>query len=265
MAQQQHKDWKLQSFINSLVNELDKARDTLAYKGLNQPLSYDVKNLSLDLQLFPHYDGREVRFRNARSGDVGASKISLQLGSISDRQIRETTRPPITKDDLTLDEVEEIEPEVKDSLEKVGIRSVRDLEQLENRNVPVEEVVRQVANTDSNYNDLASRLKKLRGDFSHQQQLSAQMELRKQQPPIIKKAAIERQGEDAMLVLQGSNLALQSDFTPVIKINGRQQKILHADDTSLKIQCPMSEFHSEGVSFEAMLDPHAIVQSTIKV
>ena len=54
--------WQLEDFVDSLVVELDKTRETLAVKAVNKPLSYSVKEVSLDLQTFPSYDGDQVRF-----------------------------------------------------------------------------------------------------------------------------------------------------------------------------------------------------------
>lgn len=39
--------WNLESFVDALVVELDKTRETLAVKAVNRPLSYSVKDLSL--------------------------------------------------------------------------------------------------------------------------------------------------------------------------------------------------------------------------
>src|SRR5512134_3142523 len=95
--------WKLNSFLDSLILELDRAQDTLALKGINRRLTYTVRDLNLELQLFPEFDGRELRFTTAGPGESGAARIAFQLGSITDRQIRETTKEPPTKDDITID------------------------------------------------------------------------------------------------------------------------------------------------------------------
>src|SRR5688500_16843663 len=94
--------WNLQSFLDSLIVELDRAPDSLACKGLNRPLAYTVKGVSLDLQIFPHYDGRRVRFVTAQPGQDGASGIKLELGSITASHIRETTAKPTDRDEVAL-------------------------------------------------------------------------------------------------------------------------------------------------------------------
>ena len=65
--------WKLNSFLDSLILELDRAQDTLALKGINRRLPYTVRDLALELHLFPDFDGRDLRFITA--GPVGVGTI----------------------------------------------------------------------------------------------------------------------------------------------------------------------------------------------
>src|SRR5882672_6598183 len=127
MATEGNRAWKLQSFLDSLVVELDRAQDTLALKAVNRPLTYTVKDVALDLQIFPAYDGEAVRFTTAAAGQTGASKITVTLGSITDRMIRESAPAPPTGDDVLLDDVKEIDPETRRTLSAVGVKSAKDL------------------------------------------------------------------------------------------------------------------------------------------
>src|SRR5687768_14209639 len=95
--------WNLEAFLDSLIVELDRARDTLAVKGVTRPLTYSVQDLDLELQIFPQYDGEEVRFVTAQPGESGASGLKIQLGSITSRSIKETTREPTSKDDVEIE------------------------------------------------------------------------------------------------------------------------------------------------------------------
>ena len=90
--------WNLESFLDSLIVELDKAQDTLSFKGITRRLTYTVKDVGLDLQIFPQYDGRKVKFVTAQPGDAGASKISIQLGRspIARSRRRRRNRPAKT-------------------------------------------------------------------------------------------------------------------------------------------------------------------------
>ena len=62
--------WQLEDFVDSLVVDLDKTRETLAVKAINKPLSYTVKEVALDLNIFPSLRRRpgEVRDGAARAG-----------------------------------------------------------------------------------------------------------------------------------------------------------------------------------------------------
>src|SRR6266542_356144 len=126
--------WNLESFLDALIGELDKAQDTLALKGINRPLTYTVKDIALDLQIFPVYTGDGVLFSTARPGEGGSSKVSIQLGSISDRQIRETTKSPVSKDDVTVDMIPDFDENTKKSLKKIGVKAASDLERMEQKN-----------------------------------------------------------------------------------------------------------------------------------
>src|SRR5215813_1897267 len=94
--------WQLEDFVDSLVVDLDKTRETLAVKAINKPLSYTVKELALDLNIFPSYDGERVKFITAQPGQQGASKVTIQLGSITDQQVRATSKIPAGKADTKI-------------------------------------------------------------------------------------------------------------------------------------------------------------------
>src|SRR5262245_31911769 len=113
-----NRPWNLESFLDALIFELDQAHDTLAVKGQNRKMTYTVMDMALELQLFPTFDGEAVRFRTAQPGDVGASKVSIQLGSIRDNQIREVARKPISRDEISVEEID-IPDEEKRELKKL--------------------------------------------------------------------------------------------------------------------------------------------------
>ena len=125
-----NKEWNLESFIDSLVIELDKAREILAVKAINRPLTYTVKDVGMDLNLFPTFNGSEVRFVTAQPGQTGASKLSIQLGSIRDQQIRQTSKEPMTRDNISIEAID-MDPEIKRELRTMGVSSINDLEKIE--------------------------------------------------------------------------------------------------------------------------------------
>ncbi len=45
MASSNNRSWNLETFLDSLIFELDKAQDTLSVKGMNRKLTYTVKDM----------------------------------------------------------------------------------------------------------------------------------------------------------------------------------------------------------------------------
>lgn len=236
--------WNLESFLDSLIIELDKARETLAVKAINRPLTYTVKDVALDLQLFPRFDGKQVKFTTAKPGETGASKVSIQLGSITDQQIRATTKKPISKDDISIDIIEDIDEEAKESLRKIGVSSVTDLQNIEEKNVDLEKV----SNKKVSYSNLANILKKARrGDA----------------PPVLKTVSIARNSEEPVLVLKGKNLAVDQSFKPVAVLNEKLAKVLSANDSEIKVKLNETQMNQGDNQLVMTLDPYAIFKINI--
>ncbi|HAA13052.1 MAG TPA: hypothetical protein DCE41_15715, partial [Cytophagales bacterium] len=217
-----NKSWDLRSFLDSMIFELDQARDTLAIKSINKPLTYTVKDLNLDLQLFPEYDGKQVKFVTAKPDQRGASRINISLGSITDRQVRETSKIPVAEaDDIALDEVPDLDEETKDTLKKIGVQSVQDVEELERKNVNLN----QVAGFNTNVGELAEKLRKLRGLKSKTQALTEAQNLRHEQPPQVTRIGMRREGDQALIALSGHNLALAEDYAISATLNDRPIRV----------------------------------------
>lgn len=246
-------NWNLESFLDSLILELDKAQDTLSLKGVTRRLTYTVQDVSLDLQIFPKYDNGKIRFSTAQPGDTGASRLSIQLGSITDRQIRETTREPIGRDDIAIDGLEELDPEVRDSLKKVGVNSARDLERLEQRNVDVEKVVKDKTGGEKtrSYKDLANLINKAR---------------RKRLPPSLSSVKALTSGAKTELTLSGTHLALAQGLEtfPLALLNDEPVTITGASETEMQLAVD-NELLKPGVNrLKVALDPYALMTVEIR-
>lgn len=233
--------WKLNSFLDSLILELDRAQDTLALKGINRRLTYTVRDLSLELQLFPDFDGRELRFTNAGPGDTGAAKIAFQLGSITDRQIRETTREPPSKDDIAIEVVDDIDDDTKRELRKIGVTTVNDIERMERSNVDMKR-----ASDGVSYNKLANILNRTK---------------RRQFAPAVAKAVLVGKEPEPVLALQGSNLATAAsigDF-PIATLNDTPVRVVNATSREVRIALTPGLLR-EGVNeLRVALDPYAVI------
>lgn len=237
--------WNLESFLDSLIVELDKARETLAVKAINKPLTYAVKDVNLEMQLFPRFDGKKVEFVTAEAGQTGASKIAIQLGSITDQQIRKTTKKPISKDDVSLEVIDEIDEDTKDSLRKIGVTSVDDLAEIERKNVDLEKVSRKKVN----YKNLATLLQKAkRGKY----------------PPRIRRASFSVAQGKPVLVVEGDNLALDRNYQPVAVVNGHLADLIASSRSQLTVEVDSTLASEKGHELIMALDPFTVFKVNIQ-
>jgi hypothetical protein len=237
--------WQLEDFVDSLVVELDKTRETLAVKAINKPLSYTVKEVALDLNIFPTYDGDQVTFVTAQPGQQGASKVTIQLGSITDQQVRATSKAPAVKNEIPLDDIG-VDKKTKKKLRKLGVTSADDLKQLEKKNVDIAKV----SDSDIDYKTLANQIEKSR---------------RSQDPPRVKSAVLSRdEGGAPYLLIEGENLAVNPRFHPVAVINERLAEVLSANEKAIKIQ--ITGDHNLSATNEVILtvDPFAVLRMDLK-
>jgi hypothetical protein len=236
--------WQLEDFVDSLVVELDKTRETLAVKAINKPLSYTVKELALDLNIFPSYDGDTVSFVTAQPGQTGASKVSIQLGSITDQQVRATSKLPAVKSDVKIDEIG-VDKSTRKKLRKLGVQSVDDLKQLEKKNVDLQKV----SDIDIDYKALANQIQKAR---------------RGQNPPKVGSVSLSVDDDRPYLLVRGENLAVDPGFQPVAVVNRALAEVVSSSDTEMKIG--ITGEHGFAASNEVILafDPFAVMRVNVK-
>ena len=233
--------WKLNSFLDSLILELDRAQDTLALKGINRRLTYTVKDLNLELQLFPDFDGKDLRFTTAGPGESGAAKIAFQLGSITDRQIRETTREPPTVDDITIDVVDDIDDQTKQELQRIGVTTVRDIERMEKSKVDLKR-----AGGSVDYTKLANIINRTK---------------RRQNAPSVAKALLVDADGSKQLSLEGSNLATTASAGefPLASINGVPVRIVAASARDVRMAIDEGVLRDGVNELRVALDPYAVI------
>src|SRR5262245_29585964 len=209
--------WKLEEFVDSLVVELDKTRETLAVKAINKPLSYTVRELALDLNIFPSYDGDEVSFVTAQPGQQGSSKVTIQLGTITDQQVRATTKTPGLKDEVDLADVQ-VDKKTRKQLRKYGVTSASDIKQIESKNVDL----RKATDNTIDYTQLANQIEKSRRGTT---------------PPRVQAASVSMSDDDEpMLVIRGENLAVNPMFQPVAVVNSVLADVVSSSDSEVMIR-----------------------------
>lgn len=236
--------WQLEDFVDSLVVELDKTRETLAVKAINKPLSYTVKEVALDLNIFPTYDGDQVRFVTAQPGEQGASKVTINLGSITDQQVRATTKTP-TKSDVTIDRID-VDKKTKKQLRKLGVNSVGDLKQIEQRNVDLESVT----NDEIDYSKLSNQIQKSK---------------RGEKPPLVKSVSLSMDDEhQPILHIKGRNLAVDPTFRPVAAVNGVLADVLSGDANEMKVRLGRQHRLGRDNGLILTFDPFAVVKVNVR-
>src|SRR2546421_2007703 len=237
--------WHLEDFVDSLVVELDKTRETLAVKAINKPLTYTVKELALDLNIFPSYDGDQVRFITAQPGQQGASKVTIQLNSITDQKVRATTKSPAAKSDLKIDDID-VDRATKKKLRKLGVNSVDDLKQIEKKDVDL----KKVADNEIDYTKLANQIQKSK---------------RSQTPPRVNAVSLSHDENDGpCLIIKGENLAVNPNFPPVAVINQSLAEVMSSSDKEMKIQLADTEKLLENNEVILTFDPFAVMKMNVK-
>lgn len=243
----ENRPWQLESFVDSLIMELDKAQDTLAVKGVNRPFTYTVKDLALELQLFPQFDGDVIRFSTAKPGESGASKVKIELGSVSAGQIKEITKNPITRDDVAVEQIAEIDEDTKRTLRKMGVTSGKDLERMERKNI-----------------DLA-KVSKNRIDYTRLANLINQSR-RRDAAPAVDKVSLGKSGDRWLLTLNGNNLALASavEEFPAALLNDQPVEVITATPQQLTIAVSPDQVQKTSNQLTVALDPYSVIRMQIK-
>jgi hypothetical protein len=237
--------WQLEDFVDSLVVELDKTRETLAVKAINKPLSYTVKEVALDLNIFPSYDGDQVRFITAQPGQEGASKVTIQLSSITDQQVRATSKVPGAKNDINIEDIN-VDKATKKKLRKLGVNSVDDLKQIENKNVDL----KKVSDNEIDYTQLANQIQKSKRD---------------QNPPKVGAVSLSRDENNVpYLLIEGENLSVDPGFRPVAVVNETLAEVMSSSDKNVKIQITGDHDFSDNNEVILTFDPFAVVKVNVK-
>jgi len=120
----------VEDFLEAITNQLDRTQDSLRLKSVNRPLTYAIRDFSMELKVFVELgsDGRVV-FRPSAADDTGASVVNIGFTTVNRTMIDENTvslsavRSP-TLDELGLDDQE------RRQLEKLGVRNAEQLDQL---------------------------------------------------------------------------------------------------------------------------------------
>jgi hypothetical protein len=241
--------WNLESFIESLIYELDRTQDMLSLKGFDQRITYTVEDMALDLQLFPTYTGDKVLFATARPGEVGASKVSLKLGSITDRQIRESARPPVRQGDVAVEAMKDLDDDTKKTLSRMGVRSVKDLETMDQRRIDLG----RASGNRLDYAKLAGQIAKAKRSASR---------------PQVKDLHLSRTETNLVVSMTGRNFVLDGSDPepgfPVALVNHEPADVVFASPDEIHLSLLGHELRPGDNKVAIALDPYSVIQMNVK-
>jgi hypothetical protein len=209
----------IEQFIQALASQLDTVQEAMAVKvraGL--PLTFAVKDLSLDLRAYVEMEGSAVHIRPAGPSDTAASTLRLSLTTITRPMIDENTRS-LSADvgEPTLKEVlgDDLTEDDRRRLEWAGIRSVSQLREVQRSASP----------------EVIGRVSQLPVD-------RLRMALENVGRPRIRdvSALIRPEPGPPELRIRGDNLA--SELPAQVRIEGRAARVRLATPTELVVEPP---------------------------
>ncbi|TWF42267.1 hypothetical protein FHW36_10222 [Chitinophaga polysaccharea] len=241
-----NKYWNLEDFVDSLVVELDKTRETLAIKAINKPLTYTVKDLAIDLNIFPTFDGDTIRFITAQPGQQGASKVNIQLGSITDQQVRATTKISGLKNDTKIEDIG-VDEKTRNKLRKMGVNSVDDLQQVEKRQVDIQ----RASDNEIDYKTLANQIQKSRRNMT---------------PPKVNGVSLSLDdNKRPYLHVKGENFTLDPRYPPVTVINNQLAEVMEFNTHEVKILLDKQHITQHESELIMTFDPYTLVKMNIRI
>ena len=172
--------------------------------------------------------------------------MNIQLGSITDQQVRATTKMTNVKGDTSIDQIN-IDQKTKNKLRKIGVTSVDDLNQLESKKVDIA----RVSDDTIDFKTLANQIQKSR---------------RNQNPPMVRSVSLSLDDNNLpYLHLKGQNFSLNQNYPPVAVLNNKLAEVVHSSSDELKIALNKSHISGQENELILTLDPYAIVKMNIRI
>lgn len=211
---------RLEDFIQAVQSQLDNAQAAMALKARNAnlPLTFAIKDINLDLRAHVEFSNSEIRIRPAAAGEVEASVFHLVFTTITRPAIEENAQAfADDPDDQSLEDIEDLTQEDRKRLEWAGVRTVKQLQQVE----------------DTNRVGAIGRVTNLSRDRIRSALRTASEPLVQRIEPVV--GDPNGTGEEPQLVrVTGRNLVRQGLF-PQVRIGNRPVSILKSSATELLI------------------------------
>ena len=126
----------LEDFIQAVQSQLDTAQARMTLKAQNDrlPLTFAIRDISLDLKAHVEMQRGEVRIRPAGPADAEASVLHLVFAAITKPMIDENAVQLAveSKDDVPLDQLgDTLDEDERRRLELIGVRTVSKLNEIQ--------------------------------------------------------------------------------------------------------------------------------------
>jgi hypothetical protein len=120
----------MEEFLEAIASQLDRAQDALAFKAVNRPLTYAIRDFTMALQVFVDMDQEgNVRLRAGGPNESGASTVNIGFTTV--------TRPMIEENTISLAQTRApslaeagFAPTERRSLERLGVHNTAQLRRL---------------------------------------------------------------------------------------------------------------------------------------
>jgi hypothetical protein len=130
----------LEDFIQAVQLQLDNAQARMTLKAQNDrlPLTFAIRDISMDLKAQVEFQDGEVRIRPAGSGDTNSTVLHLVFTAITKPMIEENAAQLSIEDknDTPLSALgDELDPDERRRLEGIGVRTVSKLHEMEKQGI----------------------------------------------------------------------------------------------------------------------------------
>jgi hypothetical protein len=119
----------VEELLEAVASQLDRTQDALAFKAVNRPLNYAIKDFNLQLQAFVEMGEDGVRLRSCGPNEAGASTISIGFTTITRPMVEENTISLAATRAPSLAEAG-FAPAERQRLERLGVRNTNQLRRL---------------------------------------------------------------------------------------------------------------------------------------
>ncbi|MDO9367743.1 MAG: hypothetical protein Q7T68_04165 [Sphingopyxis sp.] len=221
----------LEDFIQAVQAQLDTAQARMTLKAQNDklPLTFAIRDITMDLKAHVEMGSSEVRIRPAGPNENDASVLHLQFTAITKPMIDETAVQLATEDatDTQLEDLgDSLDADERRRLEWIGVRTVAQLDDMQKRGLG--RSIGRITNLP---------IGKLESVLSH----AARPMVDDVRAEPVESGDTGQSDLRARLRVRGRNM-LKDGNPPVVAIGGRPVGVLRASDNELLLDADGEQF-----------------------